>query len=761
MEYLYLGIILFLCALAVFDLVVGVSNDAVNFLNSAIGSKTAKFKTIMIIAAIGVFAGAALSNGMMDVARHGIFQPSFFHFNEIIVILLAVMVTDVVLLDIFNSMGMPTSTTVSMVFELLGGTVAIAMLKNLASDGALKLTDMINTDKALTVILGIFLAIAIAFFFGALIQYISRLIFTFKYKKYLNYFAGIFGGIAITAIFYFMIIKGLKGAPFIPKEFLLWVKTNTPLLLTYCFLGFGILMQILHWLKVNILKVIVLVGTFSLAMAFAGNDLVNFIGVPLTGLDAYNDYVANGLANGIAPGAYTMDILNESAKTPIYYLIGAGVIMVLALMTSKKAKNVIKTSVNLSTQGANDEMFGTSSTARRLTHGFISMTNFIIKYTPTSVQKWIGKRFNTDEMTLEEGAAFDQLRASVNLVVAAGLVALGTSLKLPLSTTFVTFMVAMGTSLADRAWGRESAVFRVTGVISVIGGWFITAGAAFILCFLVAIVMKFGGFVAMAALCCLAIFLLVRSNIKFRKKKNDEVKDPLAHIFLNDKDKEKVWESLRTHILESTTKELKFAADFYDNLTDSFIKEDQRALRKLAASSYFQRKENKIIRKKQLLGFKRCEESKVISVGTWVYLCSNHTQQLLFTLLRISEPCKEHVENNFNPLPKDFINELNMLKKELVGGIFKECYTYIKDCQDRKYTDEQKQEKSSEILRMLSEFKKKTTAAGESSVKKFHDTDDDSSINIYFLYQNIIRETYQLADNLKPIIRATKRISAQ
>src|SRR5574344_1404058 len=319
MDYIYLGIIIFLFCLAVFDLIVGVSNDAVNFMNSAVGAKSASFKTIIVISAIGGFCGATMSNGMMDIARHGIFQPQFFTFEEIMVILLAVMVTDVVLLDVFNSLGMPTSTTVSLIFELLGGTVALAIIKNVASDGALTFASMINTEKALQVILGIFLSIAIAFFFGTIVQYISRLIFTFNYRRKLKWFGGIFGGIAGTAIIYFLLIKGLKTASFMTDDMMEWIKNNTTMILLICFIGCTILMQVLQWMKINVFKVVVLLGTFSLAMAFAGNDLVNFIGVPLAGFSSYQDYMANGRAAGI--DSYLMGSLLGPATTPMYFLV--------------------------------------------------------------------------------------------------------------------------------------------------------------------------------------------------------------------------------------------------------------------------------------------------------------------------------------------------------------------------------------------------------------------------------------------------------
>ena len=425
MESIYLGIVIFLFLLAIFDLTVGVSNDAVNFLNSAIGAKAASFKTIILIAAAGIFCGATMSNGMMEIARHGIFRPEAFHFNELMCIFLAVMVTDVVLLDIFNTLGMPTSTTVSMVFELLGGTFALAMLKIAAGPESLTFAELLNTEKALTVILGIFLSVAIAFFFGTLVQYLSRIIFTFNYTTKLKWTIGLFGGIAVTAIIYFMLIKGIKDASFMTDAHKLWVKDNTLTIVGGCFVFFTVLMQILHWCKVNVFKVIVLLGTFALAMAFAGNDLVNFVGVPLAGFSSYTDFMANG--NGVA-NDYLMGALNEPAKTPFIFLFLSGVIMVISLITSKKAQNVIKTSVDLSRQDDGNEMFGSSAIARSLVRSMTTLGNNISKIIPEKVKVWLDSRFNKDEAILANGAAFDLVRASVNLVLAGLLIALGTSL---------------------------------------------------------------------------------------------------------------------------------------------------------------------------------------------------------------------------------------------------------------------------------------------------------------------------------------------
>ena len=527
METIYLCIVVFLLCLAVFDLFVGVSNDAVNFLNSAVGAKVAKFRTVLIIASVGVAVGAVMSSGMMDVARHGIMSPNNYSFHEVMTIFLAVMVTDVIILDMFNTLGMPTSTTVSLVFELLGGTFVLATIK-MIGDGSLTYGDLLNTDKALSVIIAIFVSVAIAFFFGIVVQWISRIIFTFNYKKHSRYTIAIFGGIAFTALAYFIFLQGLGKSPYIEASVREWITENTQMLLVYTFIGSTLIMEVLHLMRVNVFKFVVLMGTFALAMAFAGNDLVNFIGVPLAGLDSYNDFMAN--ANGASADSFLMTSLMESAKTPPIYLIAAGVVMIIAMATSKKAHNVIKTSVDLSRQDEGDEMFGSSRAARSIVRATQDADSVIKRYIPQRLKQWIDSRFNKNEVELTDGAAFDIVRAAVNLVLASMLITIGTNYKLPLSTTYVTFMVAMGSSLADRAWSRESAVFRVTGVLSVIGGWFITAGAAFAACAIVCLLMFYGGILVQVAFMILVIVLLIRSNRQYAKKEKESGKGDMFRL---------------------------------------------------------------------------------------------------------------------------------------------------------------------------------------------------------------------------------------
>jgi len=669
METFYLFLIIFLFVLAVFDLSVGVSNDAVNFMNSAIGSKAASFKVIMVIAAIGIFVGASLSNGMMDIARHGIYQPQHFYFSEIMCILLAVMLTDVVLLDIFNSLGMPTSTTVSLVFELLGGTVAISLIKIANSNGALQLGDLLNTDKAFTVILAIFLSVAIAFFFGAIVQYISRLIFTFNYKKHMNYFIGLFGGLAATSILYFMLIKGLKESSFMEGDLKTMIYSNTDTIVWGALIFFTLLMQVLHWLKVNVFKVVILLGTFALALAFAGNDLVNFIGVPLAGYSSYMDLMAQG--GTTTTDTFLMESLLEPAKTPWYFLVGSGLVMVIALATSKKAQAVIKTSVDLARQSDGNENFGTSPVARVLVRTCNNASNTILSVVPLRVKDWIDSRFNNNEIILEDKASFDLVRASVNVVLSSLLIALGTSLKLPLSTTYVAFMVAMGSSLADRAWGRESAVYRITGVLSVIGGWFITAGAAFTICFLVALLIHVGGIAAMAAMVGLAIYMLIRNQILYKKKMKKEAMqeevDSTISKLRETKDKREALSLFREHSRDELCDVLNFASDTFNRSVHGFMDENLRELRKVMSAIEEKKSYLKQVKRVGTLGVTQLEHDIAIDKGLYYYQGNDFASEIVFSIRRLTEPGKEHVDNHFSPLCEVQKEDFGKMTDEIVS----------------------------------------------------------------------------------------------
>lgn len=530
LEFYYI-IIGMLVLFAVFDLIVGVTNDAVNFLTSSIGSKAAPFKTIMIIASLGILAGVTFSGGMMEVARKGIFHPQFFTMPELLSIFLAVMITDILLLDLFNTHGLPTSTTVSIVFELLGAAVALSVIKIMAaSDGAMALWDYINTAKAMAIVGGILLSIVVAFFSGALMQFISRLIFTFDYRDRLKRYGAVWGGVAMTAITFFILVKGSKGATFMDASTVVWIKGNSFLIMVGIFAVSAVILQILiSFFNVNILKPIVLVGTFALAMAFAANDLVNFIGVPMAGINAFQNALASG-----DPLNVTMAALGKKVQSQTYIMLFAGFIMVLTLWLSKKAKTVTETEISLGQQDEGMERFESIWLSRKIVNLFDSLFGTVKTMVPLSLRETIAERV-TPKVSESTGSqkdkpSFDLVRASVNLMVASAVVSFATSLKLPLSTTYVTFMVAMGTSFSDQAWGRESAVYRVTGVLTVVGGWFMTAFIAFVVAFIFATVLYHFKAFGMVGLLAFAGFVIFKNQKKHKDKEKDKEAIQIFHL---------------------------------------------------------------------------------------------------------------------------------------------------------------------------------------------------------------------------------------
>ena len=745
METIYLCIIIFLFVLAVFDLIVGVSNDAVNFLNSAVGARAASFKTILFIAGIGIFIGASLSNGMMDIARHGIYQPEHFYFAEIMCILLAVMLTDVVLLDVFNSMGMPTSTTVSLVFELLGGTFALSLIKVHNSD-TLGLGDLINTDKALSVIMAIFVSVAIAFFFGMLVQWTARVVFTFNYKKKMKYNIALFGGIAATSIIYFMLIKGLKDSSFMTPDNKHWIQENTWMLITVFFVSFTILMQVLHWLKVNVFKVVVLMGTFALALAFAGNDFVNFIGVPLAGFSSFMDYTANGAGNA---NGFLMTSLLGPAKTPWYFLIGAGAIMVYALCTSKKAHAVIKTSVDLSRQDEGEETFGSTPIARTVVRISMTLANSICRIMPENTKQWFNSRFRKDEAIIADGAAFDLVRASVNLVLAGLLIALGTSLKLPLSTTYVTFMVAMGTSLADRAWGRDSAVYRITGVLSVIGGWFITAGAAFTICFFVALVLHYGGNISIIALIALAVFILIRSQVMYKKRKAKTQGNETLKQLMQTTNSEEALQLMRKHTREELSRILEYAETNFELTVTSFLHENLRGLRRAMGSTKFEKQLIKQMKRTGTVAMCRLDNNTVLEKGLYYYQGNDFASELVYSIARLCEPCLEHIDNNFNPL--------DAIQKGEFSDISEDITYLIQQCR--------KKLESNEYANMEEEIRRANDLNGQLSLLKRKELQriqsQSGSIRVSMVYLTMVQEAQNVVTYTINLMKVSRKFQME
>ena len=751
METFYLFLVIFLFVLAIVDLSVGVSNDAVNFLNSAIGARAASFKVIIAIAAVGVFVGAALSNGMMDIARHGIYQPQHFYFSEIMCILAAVMLTDVVLLDIFNSLGMPTSTTVSMVFELVGGTVAIALVKIASSSGALQLGDLLNTEKAFTVILGIFLSVAIAFFFGVIVQYLSRILFSFNYKKSSKYFIGLFGGLAATSIIYFMLIKGLKTSSFMTGEFKDMVYANTGMIVLGCMVFFTILMQVLHWLKVNVFKVVILMGTFALALAFAGNDLVNFIGVPLAGYSSYMDLMAQG--GTTTTDTFLMTSLLGPAQTPWYFLVGSGIVMVIALATSKKAQNVVKTSLDLSRQSDGEESFGTSPVARVLVRNCSNISATILSIVPTPVKNWIDSRFNQSEMIMDDKASFDLVRASVNVVLSGLLIALGTSLKLPLSTTYVAFMVAMGTSLADRAWGRESAVYRITGVLSVIGGWFITAGAAFTICFIVALLIYWGGIPALVAMIGLAIYSLVRSHFaykaKLRKEALKEEVNSTVSKLRKATDTREALALFREHSREELQSDLDFTAEVFGKAVNGFMNENLRELRKVLTAVEEKKIHLKQVKRVGTLGVTQLDHDIAVEKGLYYYQGNDFASEIIFSIRRLAEPLKDHIDNNFSPL--------SPVQKDDFGKVSEQIISFLRNCaiMIRKNDYNGFEELIAESITLMNQL----TALKKGELKRIQG--QSGSTKVSMVYLNMVQEAQNVVSFTANLLKVSRKFQKE
>ena len=517
MDPFFLAVLL-LVAFAAIDLVVGVANDAVNFLGSPVGSRVAPRYVILVIAGLGILAGVTFSSGMMEIAQKGIFHPQYFTMPEVVTICLAAMLADVILLDLFNTFGLPTSTTVSIVFDLLGAATTIALLKTLNSDeGLAALPHYINTGKAMAIILGILLSVAVAFVCGAIAQYFSRLLFTFDYPKRIARYGAMWGGVALASIVYFILVKGASGASFISPQTAAWIHSHTGTILISCFAASAVVLQVLQSLRVNPFKPIVLVGTFALAMAFAANDLVNFIGVPMAGYHAYQ--AAQDFAE---PLSAPMTALSASIPAETSVLLFAGLVMVVTLWLSRKARTVTDTQVNLGQQEESEERFESILVSRVIVRMAISLLETLKSLFPPPVQRWAAARLDTVHYTanvdVDNRPAFDLLRASVNLMVAAAVIAYGTSQKLPLSTTYVTFMVAMGSSFADKAWGRESAVYRVTGVLTVVGGWFLTALMAFAISAAFALTIFYGGAFGVAALVAIFAFVIWKNHHHHRER---------------------------------------------------------------------------------------------------------------------------------------------------------------------------------------------------------------------------------------------------
>ena len=664
MDSIFYLMIFALALLAVADLVVGVSNDAVNFLNSAIGSKAISFKKIMIIASLGVFIGAVFSSGMMEVARKGIFMPSKFYFDEIMFIFMAVMIGDILLLDFFNTLGMPTSTTVSIVFNLLGAAVVMAMIKIGMSDTetAADLVNYINTEKAKQIISGILLSVVISFTVGMLVQWISRLVFSFQYEKKVKNFGFVFAGICLTAIGYFIFFKGLKGTPFYGdiKDFL---AQNSFLVIGLMLAFWTLLMFIIDKVfKINVLIIVIGVGTFGLALAFAGNDLVNFIGVPMA---AYHSYEAWSVS-GIPASEFSMEILSEKVPTEPGLLFIAGAIMVVTLAFSKKARTVADTSIDLSRQGDGSERFQPNILSRSIVKGSTKLVSVVSTILPAAVQTKITNSFQTPAIEISEEKAkalpaFDMIRASINLAVAGILISIATSMKLPLSTTYVTFMVAMGTSLADRAWGRESAVYRVAGVVNVIGGWFFTAFSAFTFAGILTYIIYMGRGAAVAILLLFAGVLVVRNYLSHKKKANAQS----DHSSLK-KSASQTVQGIIEESADNVAKSIYRTTSIFNGVVDGLSNQDTGALKKMRKRVGKFEDEVESLRNHLFYFIKNLDETSVRGSNFYIMVLANLTD-VVQSLEFIAKKSFKHIDNNHKPLSKSQISDLNEIQTTFDG----------------------------------------------------------------------------------------------
>ncbi len=663
MEVYYTLITGFLFVLAISLLIVGVSNDAVNFLNSAIGAKAAPYRLILAIAGAGVLTGAAFSNGMMEVARRGIFNPEVFNFSEIMVIFLAVMLTNILLLDFFNTIGLPTSTTISIVFGLLGAATLVSVY-NITREGSMvhHLGTYINIESSGLIIVGIFLSVVIAFSVGMIVQWIVRLAFSFNVGKNGRYWSGVWGGFAITAILYFLLMKGASGSTLVSEAMLETINNNTMTILLISFAGWTIIFQVLTlFTKVNVLKITVLAGTFALAMAFAGNDLVNFIGVPLAGFEAFKAYMASG---ALAPDGFLMEALQKPVNTPIYFLIGAGIIMVLTLRFSKKARSVTATTIDLSRQSEGSERFASTLLARVIVRRSMELSQVVSKITPPVLTRFIEKRF--DEEQLREGkpekTAFDMVRASVNLVVASILIAIGTSLRLPLSTTYVTFMVAMGTSLSDGAWGRDSAVYRITGVLTVVGGWFFTALSAFFAAFVITALIFFGKLPVILILTGLSVYILLKTHTFHHKKTEKEAIAAGKSITPS-------YEILRLCDDEVKKSVQNVAAILYQTYA-GFSKENLKDLKKQRKDAKVLTEQIRQIREDIPETLRKFGEPDLESGHHYVQVVT-YMKEMCNSLIHIVQPAFNHVDNN-HAIDKEQIQKVKEFNEQV-----REFFTFV------------------------------------------------------------------------------------
>ncbi len=726
---LFTIILIILFALSISGLVVGVANDAVNFINSALGSKAAPYKIIMIVASVGIILGAMFSSGMMEVARSGVFHPQMFSFGEIMMLFLAVMLTNVILLDVFNTLGLPTSTTVSLVFSLLGSAIGVAMVGIWKGEADAGLAAFIDSSKTMGIISGILLSVVVAFVFGSIVMYITRMLFSFRYETPFRKFGAIWCGFALTAISYFAVIKGLTGTKLLPAEATEWIAGHTFVMLCAFFVVWTLLMWLVqHVFKKNILVFTVLAGTFSLALAFAGNDLVNFIGVFMAGFDSYNIVKETGDVNMMMGG------LNQPVVANVGFLLGAGIIMVITLWTSKKAKSVTETEISLARQDSGVERFGSTSMSRSLVRGFINMSRGTGSYVPERLKRIIETRFKPAPVN-KNNAPFDLIRATVNLTLAAILISIATSWKLPLSTTYVTFMVGMGSSLSDRAWGRESAVYRITGVLTVISGWFLTAFIALFVSFVIALVLMYGqvfGVIAMVALCAFSIY---KSTLAHRKRQSE--KQRRSEIVPSSGD------NIVAEVQQELIQTMQNITEIYDQTLIGLFNEDRRLLKRLVDESedlFDHARERKYM---ALPTLKKIQEDYE-ETGHYYIQVVDYVNEVTKSLVHITRPSYDHINNNHEGLSKDQIEDLTVVMNEV---------NRINHLMDQMLiTDDFSS--LDEVLRMRDSLFEILADAIKKQIRRTRD--DNTSTRNSVLYLQIINETKTMILQSRNLIKSQK-----
>ncbi len=735
MNPIFTFVVITLAVLAIFDIIVGVANDAVNFLNSAIGSRIAPLKVILGVAAVGILVGTLTSSGMMEVARSGVFYPAQFTFSEIMMLFLGMIVGDILLLDIFNSLGLPTSTTVSMVFGLLGAAVGIALHRIINDEGytIASMPQFINTGKALAIISAILLSVVLSFLFGLLFMYFSRLIFSFRYHSLFNKIGAMWCGISFTGIIYFALFKGLKSSGLIPAELTTYITENTAISLFMIWAGASFILYMLHMFGVNILKCTILAGTFSLALAFAGNDLVNFIGVPLAGLDSYNLALASGDMN------MTMEALMQPAKANLWMLGGAGVIMVLTLLFSKKAMNVTETELSLANQNEGQEKFSSSALSRSLVRGAMSINNFYEFITPKFIQKAVTARFEKLPADERGDATYDLIRATVNLTAASILISIATSFKLPLSTTYVVFMVAMGSSLADKAWGRESAVYRITGVVTVIMGWFLTAIVGFTMSFLVATLLIWGGWIAAIVIVSLCLGLAIKSNFFHKSKKSADEKVRAELDILAQGSAKEILSSCTKDVLTTTTDVI----SIYNRALVAVFKENRRVLYELnqeASELYEHARE----RKYNLISTLTLLEQNNVNTGHFYVQIVDYISEVTKALTHITGPAYSHIDNNHQGLSKEQVTDLMD-----INNIVEQIFDKINDMFSRDDFSE-----LDAVLVMRDELFSDIADAIKKQLRRIKHTPEQSSTRSSILYLNLLNETKTMVLQSRNLIKS-------